>query len=214
MARQKSEFVSAFGTSFEIFKRLADEVLAQGGGDDDLRRVLNDDIVVRDMVSVLRGSVVVQAIEHLVNCDVHPHIPSGWSLDGKGTEHRKGGIVKLERRGEDLYANGRKIELFLAEGQKGIIEGYVLRKVLANEPVLNANVLDYLLEHPELIPESWKGKYVFFWGDVYRVSDGLLCVRYLCWLGGGWRWRCLWFDDDFSGGSPAVVSASQSILKH
>lgn len=148
MARQKSEFVSAFGTSFEIFKRIADEVMAQSGDDDDLRKILNDDVVVCDMVKVLRGSCVVQAIGHVVDCNVNPYIPQGWSLKGEGTEHRKGGQVKLERRGDDLYANGKNIELFLSDGQKNgkCIGGHQLRKELAEKPVLNANILDYLLQ--------------------------------------------------------------------
>ena len=209
MARQKSEFVSAFGTSFEIFKRLTDEVMEQGGDDDDLRRILNDDVVVHDMVKVLRGSVVVQAIEHVVDCDVDPYIPSGWSLKDEGAEHRKGGMVKLERRGDDLYVNGKKIELFLAEGQKDGIKGHQLRSMLAEKLVLNANILDYLLKNPKLIPESWKDKYVFFWGDVYRDSDGDLYVRYLFWGVAGWGWGYYGLGSDFFGDYPAAVSASQ-----
>ena len=169
MARQKSEFVSAFGTS----------------------------------------SVVVQAIEHVVDCDVDPYILSGWSLKDEGAEHRKGGMVKLERRGDDLYVNGKKIELFLAEGQKDGIKGRQLRSMLAEKLVLNANILDYLLKNPKLIPESWKDKYVFFWGDVYRDSFGNLYVRYLYWGDDGWRWVYFWLDNVFYGDCPAAVSASQ-----
>lgn len=42
MARRKSEFLSALGTMFAITKAVTDEVLAQGGNDEDLRRILND----------------------------------------------------------------------------------------------------------------------------------------------------------------------------
>ncbi|MEK7115066.1 MAG: hypothetical protein AAB847_01780 [Patescibacteria group bacterium] len=162
---------------------------------------------------VLLGYATIVPLDHVVDCDADPLIPQGWSLKGEGAEHRKGGMVKLERRGEDLYANGKKIELFLVEGQKGSnnIGGHKLRKKLVSKPVLNANVLDYLLkpENQHLIPESWKGKYVFFWGDVYRGSGGDPYVRYLCWHGGGWRWGCRWLDSDFGSSDPATVSASQ-----
>jgi len=48
---------------------------------------------------------------------------------------------------------------------------------------MNANVLDYLLAHPELIPEDWKNKYVFFWGTIYRYSSGgLRSLPLLEWL--------------------------------
>ncbi len=150
--------------------------------------------------------------DNIVNCDVYPHIPSAWSLKGKGAEHRKGGLVKLERRGDDLYANGRKIELFLAEGQEGGINGYSLRNTLAEKPTLNANILDYLLkpENRHLIPESWKGKYVFFWGDVYRGSSGRFCVRCLRWGGVWWDWDYGWLATIFNSNLPAAVSASQA----
>ena len=42
MARTKSEFLASFGTAFEVFKGLADEVLDLGGSDDDLRRVASE----------------------------------------------------------------------------------------------------------------------------------------------------------------------------
>lgn len=42
MARTKSEFLKSFGTAFEVFKAITDEVTNRGGTDDDLRRVLSD----------------------------------------------------------------------------------------------------------------------------------------------------------------------------
>lgn len=63
-------------------------------------------------------------------------------------------------------------------------------KELEDQPVLNANVLDFLREHPELIPDEWKGKFTFFWGTIYRHRDGDLYVRCLYWDGGRWDWGC------------------------
>lgn len=146
-----------------------------------------------------------------VNSDALPFIPQNWSLTGEGTEHRKGGKVKLERRGDDLYANSKKVELFLSDGQEGskCVKGTALRKELADKQVLNATVLDYLLAHPELIPESWKGKFVFFWGTIYRVSGGGLYVRCLCWDGDRWDWDYYWLEVVFRSDSPSAVSTSQ-----
>ncbi len=42
MSRERSQFLSSSGIAFQIFKTIADEVLAAGGNDDDLRRVLSD----------------------------------------------------------------------------------------------------------------------------------------------------------------------------
>lgn len=106
--------------------------------------------------------------EHIIDCDADPFVPEGWSV----AEHRNGGAFKW---------NATNVSLHLDEGQRDgrWIEGNKLRKELANKPVLNANVLDYLLAHPHLIPEEWKGKAVFFWGTIYCDRGGGLCVRYL-----------------------------------
>jgi hypothetical protein len=144
---------------------------------------------------VLNGKAEISYPEHLIDCDVNPFIPNGWSVE----EHKKGGMFKF---------NPEKISLYLSKKQKkGSIEGNDLRKELANQPVLNANVLDYLLAHPELIPEEWKGKAVFFWGTIYRRSDGRLSVRCLRWNGSEWNWRCCWLGRDFDSGSPAALAS-------
>ena len=59
---------------------------------------------------------------------------------------------------------------------------------------LNANVLDYLLEHPELIPKKWKKYRIVFWGTIYRFnkesgpSEGKEFVRCLYFYKGLKRW--------------------------
>ena len=143
----------------------------------------------------LRGELEMQEVRHLINCDTEPFLPDGW----QGVEfHRK--------HGEFLWSQD-KVQLYLADGQQsGTVVGTELRTVLGGKSVLNANVLDYLLAHPQLIPESWKGKLVFFWGTIYRSADGGLCVRYLGWSGLGWRWDYHWLDDHWRSRGPAAVS--------
>ncbi len=108
-----------------------------------------------------------------------------------------------------------KIELYLDDDQKDgkYIEGNLLLGKLKGKPILNANVLDYLLKHKNLIPESWKDKYVYFWGTIYRDSFGNLCVRYLCWGGGSWNWGSRWLDGGWHSGSPAAMLASSKNLE-
>jgi len=152
-----------------------------------------------NVMKILQGAVkvVIEVVKHLIDCDADPFVPDGWKVES----HKKGG--KLEW-------NPANIRLHLTSNQQNskCIQGHKLRKELSNEPVLNANVGDYLLAHPELIPEEWKGKCVFFWGTIYRGSLGGLCVRCLCWRDDGWRWYCGWLDNVFCGGSPAALSAS------
>ena len=144
---------------------------------------------------VLSGKALITYPGHLIDCDANPFIPKGLSVE----EHKKGGFFKF-----DLA----KISLYLSKKQeKGSIGGHDLRKKLSGKPVMNANVLDYLLAHPELIPESWKDKAIFFWGTIYRYSDGLLFVRYLYWYGSEWLWNYFWLDSDFNSNSPAVLAS-------
>jgi hypothetical protein len=68
-----------------------------------------------------------------------------------------------------------------------------------------------LLANPELIPEEWKGKFIFFWGTIYRNSDGSLYVRYLNWNGDQWNWNFNCLDNDWNDNNPAAVSANRFI---
>ena len=153
-----------------------------------------------------QGHVLLTVPEHLIDCDANPFNP--WANDGFTIEeHQKGGQWKFDPK---------QVEFFLASGQKDgkVIEGNKLRKELAKKSVFNANVLDYLLAHPELIPDEWKTggngntRYIFFWGTVYRHRGGLLYVRFLDWDDGRWRWGSRWLDDGWRGRNPAAVRAS------
>jgi len=143
---------------------------------------------------VLKEALAVELVvpKHTIDLSVPPRLPYNGAevvnhlpqINGKKT-------VTIELRSDDnLYIDGRKVELFLPERQKGNnqIEGHELRTELANREwiLLNSNVLDYLYDHPKLFPEHWKKdenkkiRYIFFWGSVFRhPSSGRLCVRYL-----------------------------------
>lgn len=145
----------------------------------------------------LSGQTEVVAKVHIIDCDAEPFVPQGWSVE----EHQKAGQFEW---------SPERVQLYLSANQRDgkSIRGHDLREELRGQAVLNTNVLDYLLNHPHLIPEEWKDKSVFFWGTVYRFPDGALCVRYLGWRGASWRWsfsslNCVW-----DSGAPAAVLAS------
>lgn len=197
MATNKYADVS-LGTVEAVFNKL--------GGVDGIKRFL-------------AGNVDVTIREHVVDFEAAPFVPEGWKVESHQKTHT--GTVVLTRVGDDLFLPaGRKMEFFLspnqAEGKS--IKGDKLRKEIEglkreDRLVLDANVLDYLLAHPEFIPESWKvdekgrTRCIFFWGTIYRYSDGYLYVRYLCWDVDGWRWYCSWLDYEWSVRSPAAVLA-------
>ncbi|MEK7611768.1 MAG: hypothetical protein AAB407_00230 [Patescibacteria group bacterium] len=156
----------------------------------------------KQLLQVQLGNAEIRIVDHVVDCDVDPMIPDGWKIE----DHQKGGQWKWDPA---------KVNLFLSDPQKEgkTIRGTELRKQLQGQPVLNACVLDYLLAHPYLIPEDWKQddkgrtRYTFFWGTIYRHSNGNLGVRYLYWDGGRWDWSCRWLDDGWDGQDPAALRA-------
>jgi hypothetical protein len=136
-------------------------------------------------------------IQHVIDLDANPFVPSGWKVE----EHQKGGQFEW---------NASQVALYLSKEQQGgkVIEGNKLREGLKRKRVYNANLLDYLLKNPHLIPEGWKGKYVFFWGTVYRDSDGFLEVRCLYWSGSRWASKGGWLGSVWYNYDPAALLAS------
>ena len=135
----------------------------------------------------------------IIDLDANPLVPPMWRV----VEHRKGGQFEWD---------ASKIELYRSKKQQSgkIIEGTELheelkRQGLKGRSVLNANALDYLLKNRHLIPEEWKGKNVFFWGTVYRRSDGKLYVRCLFWFGHRWDWFDRWLGNEFDDNFPAAL---------
>lgn len=134
-----------------------------------------------------------EELNHLIDCDADPLVPRDWK-------------VHFHRRRGMLGWNPQKIKLFFAPEQTGssTIEGLELFKRLRTERVLNANVLDYLLQHRELIPEEWKDYTVYFWGTVY-IRCGELVVRCLFWNGFNWLEDFDTLDLSWNDEEPTVI---------
>lgn len=132
----------------------------------------------------------------LIDLSADPFVPSGWGVE----EHRKGDQFKWDPAKVTLY--------FSDQQQRGTTTGHNLREDLHGKPVFNANVLDWLLANPQHIPAEWKGKWIFFWGTIYRDSFGDLCVRCLHWSGGQWDWHCSRLGRGWGSRDPAAVLAS------
>jgi len=142
---------------------------------------------------VVNGCFEIKPREYLVDLDADPFLPEGWKVES----HLKGGQFKFDPT---------KVRLHLDEEQLNgkWINGTKLHLKLKALPIYNANLLDFYLKNPHLIPEEWKGKFIYFWGTIYRDADGCLYVRYLCWRGEGWRWRYDWLECDWRGFVPAL----------
>lgn len=194
----KSRLIFGIGAASSLVQGLVEAVVNAGGSEGDLHRLITPKgkSTLARVAEVIVGEAQT-VVKHIIDCDADPFIPEGWKLES----HKKMGQFEWDPN---------KVRLYLSSNQENgkTIKGYDLRKELEEKPVLNANVLDYLLKHQELIPEGWKGKAIFFWGTIYRSSDGNLCVRSLCWRGIGWSWAYDWLDDSWGDGNPAALLAS------
>ena len=148
---------------------------------------------------VLEGRSEIKMKDLIIDLDADPFVPPGLEV----LEHKKGGQFKWDPT---------KLKLHLSKSQQNgkVIEGEDLQKELTRMSVLNANVLDFLLkkENWHLIPKEWRGKFVFFWGTIYRISNGVLFVRFIPWANLGFRTEANYrrLDTDWLDKHFAVVS--------
>lgn len=167
----------------------------------EVKKLSEKDLLAQVRLVVL-GQAKIEIVKHVIDLDADPHLPDGWKVE----EHKRGGQFEWDPS---------KINLYLSPNQLGNkrIKGNDLRKELANKPVFNANLLDYLKANTSLIPDEWKKdekgntRYIFFWGTIYRRSGGYLCVRCLYWGGDGWVWSFSWLDGGWNYNDPAASLA-------
>lgn len=127
-----------------------------------------------------------------------PFVPPGWEV----VEHKKDGLFLCEPKAIELHYSQWQLQ---QQRNRSLFTGYELREKIADKPLLNACVLDFLLAHPDQVPAEWKGKDVYFWGTIYKRMSGLLAVRCLLSYSSIWD-DFLWLDADFRGNAYAAVS--------
>ncbi len=137
---------------------------------------------------ILNGKACIHYPSHLINCDITPIVTNKeWFVK----QHNKDGLWKF---------NPKKVVLYLSEKQQkeGKVSGMELRAELRDtyKHVLNDNVLDYLLEHQEIIPEDWRDKKILFWGTLYSSNNGFLSIYSMYWDGFLWHKKSKWVDWD------------------
>lgn len=129
--------------------------------------------------------------EHVIDCDIGPVF-----VPPQGTV-----VVEHQRRGKVQW-DPAQMTPFVFDRTRGKLDsGAAMHKRLVGRLAPNANILDYLLAHKDLIPEDWKNKIVFFGGTIYRDAERTLFARCLTWheqYGWGDTWLFLaadWNDD-------------------
>jgi len=165
----------------------------------DMTCVIQKPELLSGFLKVVREQAQIVVVKYVVTCARRlflRRLDSGWDEE----EYWNCGTMELEKRADgQLYVSGRKVERYLHPDQKdsGVIYSHKLRKELSGHPILCTCVLDYLLEHTELIPEDWRSDYTFFWGTIFRDPNDRLYVACLYWNGRRWNWHCNWLGDSW-----------------
>lgn len=171
--------------------------LARNGWDeDDINRLAESGELV-GIRQVLHGHASITVISHVIDCDADQAPPPGGSI----VVHQHGGLLQWDPS---------KVKLWFASEQKHgrWMESHKLSEAVENKSPLNANVLDYLIANPHLIPETWKKyKSIIFWGTVYRTDTNSVYVRYLHWTG-HWASMNHYFSNSVPNGDPAALRVS------
>jgi len=156
-------------------------------------------VTLLDVLDVLHGLAKIQNVaEDVIDCAADPLIPVGWGL----SEHKRSGRFRWDPANVALYVS-------TTQRAGEFIRGVDLREELHNLPVLNACVLDFLFAHPQLIPEEWKGKHVYFWGTIYYTEGTDQVVRFLGWSDErGWYWDYFSIEAPWGHCSPAAIRVS------
>lgn len=189
-----------FSKNDDLWPKFEAAVRKAGWETKDIYLLANNEELCKEILSVLRGRSEIRLIEYIVDFDVGPMTPQGFEI-------RPEDQINGRRNGKWIFSR-KELSLHLAKKQKygRTLVGNDLKDELDREPVMGAQLLDFYLRKPHLIPEEWKRKSVFFWGTIYRGTNGCLYVRYLYWDGAAWDSDYLWLARNFGCRRPALVA--------
>lgn len=169
----------SFGKEIGVIQEMLITGRKAGAGRGFYSALAHNEVLFKKVVAIVREELAKGTSpekSHIVNCNESPIL----SLDDLRFDvktHYKMGKVKLENRDGDLYVNGQKVVRYLSREQNAgeFISSKNIRKKLSKKLILNACILEHLIDNPELIPEEWKNGMTFFWGTILRrLSDGSL----------------------------------------
>ncbi len=139
-----------------------------------------------------------------------PRLPFATALVAS---HETGGVVAIERRSDGLYVDAKKVVLFRSDLQTAGVQGPELFGELEGKPVLNANVLHFLVQNPDFIPNTpdWRKQgegdeiMIYFWGTLFGHPNGDHCVVHMEWNGAIWNWSCSSIHNWWMTNQPAAL---------
>jgi hypothetical protein len=146
---------------------------------------------------------------YIIDCDADPFVPPGWKV----LSHKKSGKLTWDLE---------KVGIYTAPCQRHVMPPLAteVEVELADKEVHNANVLDFLVAHPDALPVSeleWlkdPGAGVVYWGTIYENENGKRCVRCLSMSEDG-SLIADFCEVDTAGlmdSNPAAVSSNQALV--
>jgi hypothetical protein len=147
---------------------------------------------------LMRGKAKIKVTGHIINCSKKPFVPKGWKVK----RHSQGGRWEFDLDRFWLYQSPSQT--------RGIL-GRTFLSQHTGVKLLNANVLDYIIEFPWLYGNDWYDKNVYFPGTVYIDENGKEVIRGLYSNGStlGWCWRAtdeIWQKEDFCSSQKMVFA--------
>lgn len=198
MAKQKSEFVSATGTTFEIVKSLAEEVWELGGNDDSLRRIISDGSLRHNLAKLIVGESTSICGTYRVTLDY------GQSLDAMIAAGRYDwNNVDINAQNFPITGSGTsEIEIVLFRFVKSMSASAVQAEL--DKRGFRTATLPELLALGASQPKLQRQFSIVALGSVWRRPDGCHDVAFLdgsivarrslglnCnWYGGSWSGAC------------------------
>jgi len=135
-------------------------------------RLADDTVVFRKVVQQVTG---IDERTYSVDLDADPWCPRFWRVDS----HKRGGRFLWDPDKANYYLSEYKA-------------ARSLRKANGSPPAFNANLLDFLLDNPQLLTPEWEQEGCITFDDTsYRlippqIDD--LYRRSLCFCNGKWYW--------------------------
>lgn len=105
-----------------------------------------------------------------VNLDAPPILPFDHAVI---ESNAGGGWVKVEKRGDRLFVEGKSIVLYFPSPQGGRIALSRPQDMFLDKRPEHPNILDALIDFPYFIPKNWKrnARSIFFAAVVFRSTD-------------------------------------------
>ncbi len=156
------------------------------------------------LLPAIRGQAAVTNVRSVIDCDAAPLIP-----------YLKWNVVKHIQRGKIPWDPSKfTLQLSQSQQKEEKVQALQIQSEMEGAQTENANLLDYLISHPYLIPEKWKkgkdGKiqYILFWATIYEnPSLNVTVVPSLYFSGGVWKihYRAMHKFSDFQKNYVSIV---------